>query len=100
MVDGETLAVLAYRWYGDEHLGIVIALANQLPFGTEPAIGQVLVVPGLNRRAAVRGDTLESMCREQYGDFDLATRVAVAAAANRIADPDHLFSQQVVHFPS
>ena len=51
-------------------------------------------MPGLNRRAAVRGDTLHSMCQEQYGDFDLDTRVAVAAAANRIADPDHLFSNR------
>ena len=100
VVADETLSVLAYRWYGDEHLGIVIALANHLDLGTEPVIGQVLIVPGLNRRAAVRGDTLRSMCQEQYGGFDLDTRVAVAAAANRIDDPDHLFSNQVVYFPS
>lgn len=100
VVENEPLAELAWRWYGDDHLAVVIALANHLEYGTEPEIGRVLVVPGLNRRAAVRGDTLRSMCEEQYGDFDLDTRVAVAAAANRIADPDHLFSNQVVYFPS
>ncbi|HEY5842553.1 MAG TPA: LysM peptidoglycan-binding domain-containing protein [Mycobacterium sp.] len=100
VVENEPLAELAFRWYGDEHLGIVIALANHLDLGTEPEIGHVLIVPGLNRRAEVRGDTLRTMCREQYGSFDLDTRVAVAAAANHITDPDRLFSRQVVYFPS
>ncbi len=100
VVEGELLAVLAGRWYGDEHLALVIALANRLPAGTEPAPGQVLVQPGLNRRRAVSGDTLRTMCRDEYGPADLDTRIGVVAAANYLSNVDKLFSRQVIHFPS
>lgn len=50
VVAGESLEALAARWYGDDHLAIVIGLANNLPANTEPDPGQVLIVPGLNRR--------------------------------------------------
>lgn len=100
VVDGENLAGLAARWYGDDHLALVIGLANHLPSTTEPTSGQVLIVPRLNRRHRIAGDTLASLCREEYGDTDLATRVAVAAAANHINEPGSLFSNQVVYFPS
>lgn len=100
VVDGEILAGLADRWYGDDHLATVIALANNLPPNTEPAVGQVLIVPGLNRRRQVAGDTLASLCRFEYGDFDVDTRAAVTAAANHLSDPATLFSTQVLHFPS
>ncbi|MBF6175784.1 LysM peptidoglycan-binding domain-containing protein [Nocardia blacklockiae] len=100
VVAGETLGVLAARWYGDEHLALILELANHLPTGTEPAPGKVLVQPGLNRRRAVAGDTLRTLCRDEYGPADTDTRVAVAAAANYLANPDTLFSRQVIHFPS
>lgn len=100
VVQGEVLAGLGARWYGDDHLATVIALANNLPPNTEPTLGQVLIVPGLNRRHHIAGDTLASLCREEYGDADLDTRVAVAAAANHITEPASLFSNQVVYFPS
>lgn len=100
VVAGEILAGLAARWYGDDGLAPVIALANNLPPNTEPMTGQVLIVPGLNSRHHIAGDTLESLCRFEYGDFDLDTRVAVAAAANHIHTPATLFSNQVVYFPS
>jgi nucleoid-associated protein YgaU len=96
----ETLAGLAARWYGDDHLAIVIENANHLPPNTEPNPGDVLIVPGLNRRRNVAGDTLESLCRAEYGDADLDTRMSVAAAANHISQPHKLFSNQVVYFPS
>ncbi|BDT92555.1 peptidoglycan-binding protein LysM [Nocardia sputorum] len=99
VVEGETLAILAERWYGDEHLALVIELANHLS-GAEPAPGHVLVVPGLNRRRSVAGDTLRTMCRHVYGTSDLDTRVGVAAAANHIGDPDTIFAGQVIYFPS
>ncbi|WP_226434859.1 LysM peptidoglycan-binding domain-containing protein [Rhodococcus yananensis] len=99
VVAGETLAGLAARWYGDDHLALLIELANHLPDGTVTP-GQVLIVPGLNRRHRVSGDTLESLCRFEYGDADVATRMAVVAAANRIAEPDALFSGQTLVFPS
>lgn len=100
VVADETLVGLAARWYGDDHLSAVIELANNLPPNTDPTPGQVLIVPGLNRRAYVAGDTLVSLCREQYGDADLDTRVSVVAAANHINAPGSPFSNQVVYFPS
>ncbi|MFV8052075.1 LysM peptidoglycan-binding domain-containing protein [Mycobacterium sp. 48b] len=100
IVEGESFAVLAARWYGDDHLAIVIANANNLDPATDPSPGQVLIVPGLNRRRHVAGDTLESLCIEEYGDQDVTTRAAVAGAANYIDRPHSLFSNQVVYFPS
>lgn len=100
VVENESFEGLAFDWYGDDHLASIIRLANGLPSDAAAVPGQVLIVPGLNRRSQVAGDTLESLCRYQYGDADLDTRMAVAAAANRIRDPAKLFSNQVVHFPS
>lgn len=100
VVDGETFAGLAGRWYGDDHLTVVVANANNLDASADPAPGQVLVVPGLNRRRHIAGDTLESLCVEEYGDHDVSTRAAVAAAANYISRPHTLFSNQTVYFPS
>ncbi|MGA5540360.1 LysM peptidoglycan-binding domain-containing protein [Mycobacterium sp. NPDC051198] len=97
---GETFAGLAGRWYGDDHLAAVVANANNLDASIDPTPGQVLIVPGLNRRRHIAGDTLESLCVEEYGDHDVKTRAAVAAAANYISRPDTLFSGQVVNFPS
>ncbi|WP_228649734.1 hypothetical protein, partial [Microtetraspora sp. AC03309] len=48
----------------------------------------------------VAGDTLESLCVEEYGDHDVKTRAAVATAANHISRPLALFCNQVVYFPS
>jgi nucleoid-associated protein YgaU len=100
VVADETLEGLAARWYGDDHLAEIIALANNLPPNSTLNDGQVLIQPGLNRRVHAAGDTLQSLCREQYGDADVDIRVAVTAAANHIADPGSLFSNQVVYFPS
>jgi hypothetical protein len=60
----------------------------------------MLIVPGLNRRRHIAGDTFEFPCRDEYGDFDVDTRVAVVAAANHISRPDALFANRVVYFPS
>ena len=100
VVAGETLIMLADRWYGDIHLAGLIEDANNVPPGSDLTPGHVLIVPGLNRRDNVAGDTVESLCRDQYGDADLDTRVSVAAAANQISRPNSLFSNQVVYFPS
>ncbi|HEV7423218.1 MAG TPA: LysM peptidoglycan-binding domain-containing protein [Mycobacterium sp.] len=100
VVADEILIGLAARWYGDEHLAGLIELANNLPSGSTLTPGQVLIVPGLNRRGQVAGDTLESLCRDEYGDTDVDTRVSVLAAANHISEPDSVFSNQVVYFPS
>lgn len=100
VVADETLVGLAARWYGDDHLAAIIELANHLPAGTEVTPGQVLIQPGLNRLRHVAGDTLASLCREEYGDADLETRIAVVAAANHISEPDSVFCNQAVYFPS
>ncbi|MGE5697813.1 MAG: LysM peptidoglycan-binding domain-containing protein [Candidatus Sericytochromatia bacterium] len=100
VVAGESFEGLAGRWYGDDHLGEVIRLANHLPPNTDPPEDSVLIVPGLNRRRAIAGDTLESLCRDEYGDADVDTRAAVVAAANHVSQPESLFSNQVLYFPS
>ena len=100
VVDGESFAGLAGRWYGDDHLAIVIAHANEMDPDTEPAPGTVLIVPGLNFRLNIAGHTLESACRWVYGDSDLIpTWMRVVEAANLISRPHKLFSSQTVHFP-
>lgn len=100
VVDGESFAALAARWYGDDELAVVIAFANDMDPATEPAPGTVLIQPGLNFRMAIAGHTLESACRFVYGDSDLIpTWMAVVAAANHLAKPHKIFSTQVVHFP-
>ena len=92
--------MLAARWYGDDHLAIVIAFANEMDPGTEPAPGTVLIQPGLNFRLHIAGHTLESACRFVYGDSDLIpTWMGVVEGANFISRPHKLFSTQTVHFP-
>ena len=103
VVEGETLNVLAQRWYGDEQLWTIIAIANQLPDG-DPAPGTVLIQPRLNRKhTVVAGDTLWDLVENNYGDGGddrTVTLVAMVAAANFIDDPDHVTVGQVVYFPS
>ncbi len=100
VVDGESLAGLAGSWYGDDHLAIVIAFANDMDPATEPTPGTVLIRPGLNFRLHIAGHTLESACRFVYGDSDLIpTWMGVVKAANHIGKPYKLFSGQAVHFP-
>jgi len=100
VVAGETLEGLAARWYGDDHLAVIIELANNLPTGSTVNPGQVLIQPGLNRLRHLAGDTLASLCRDEYGDADLPTRIAVVAAANHLSDPDAAFCNQAFYFPS
>ncbi|MBA0045248.1 LysM domain-containing protein [Mycobacterium sp. NPDC050853] len=103
VMSGETLQVLADRWYGDWSLWIVIAIANQLA-GDDPEPGSVLIQPRLNRRhTVVAGDTLWKLASQNYGDYgDDRTQMAVAmtAAANLIDDLDHITVGQVIYFPS
>ena len=98
--DDDSFAGLAGRWYGDDHLAIVIAHANHMDDGTAPTPGTVLIRPGLNYRLHVAGHTLESACRFVYGDSELIpTWMKVVAAANFISRPQKLFSGQTLHFP-
>jgi nucleoid-associated protein YgaU len=100
VVDGDTFAGLAGDWYGDDHLGIVIAHANQMDESTTPTPDTVLIRPGLNYRLSVAGHTLESACRFVYGDTELIpTWMAVVKAANFIGRPHKLFSNQTLYFP-
>ncbi|PXW35943.1 UNVERIFIED_CONTAM: LysM domain-containing protein [Williamsia faeni] len=99
VVTGDNLHELAFRWYGDDHLRLMLAHANNLPHNATLALGQVLIRPGLNRFARTAGDTLRSLCEAEYGSANLDTWIGVVAAANFISAPDSLFANQVVYFP-
>jgi nucleoid-associated protein YgaU len=102
-VAGETLKVLAQRWYGEEGLWTIISIANHLPDG-DPTPGTVLIQPRLNRlHTVVAGDTLWKLTEDNYGDggTDRAqTLVKMVAAANFIDDPELITVGQVIYFPS
>jgi nucleoid-associated protein YgaU len=100
VVANESLQSLAYRWYGDEHLAEIVEIVNNLTPGSTVTPGQVLIQPGLNRLRHIAGDTLTSLCEDEYGPADLPTRVAVVAAANHISDPESVFCNQAVYIPS
>jgi nucleoid-associated protein YgaU len=103
VVDGETLVVLAERWYGEPGLWPVIAVANNM-INTDPQPGQVLIRPLLNRRHnVVAGDTLWELANHHYGDGGVdrtLTLVKMVAAANLHDNPDHITVGQVIFFPS
>lgn len=103
VVDGETWAVLAERWYGEPGLWPVISVANDMD-GSDPQPGQVLVRPLLNRRhRVVAGDTLWDLANQNYGDGGVdrtLTLVKMVAAANLLPDPDEIAVGQLIFFPS
>jgi nucleoid-associated protein YgaU len=103
VVSGETLEVLAERWYGEARLWTIISIANQLPSG-DPAPGTVLIQPRLNRKHTVTaGDTLWRLVEDNYGDGGAdrtLTLVNMVAAANFIDDPDQITVGEVIYFPS
>ena len=103
VVAGETLPVLAERWYGAARLWPIIAIANHLN-GSDAAPGTVLIQPRLNRRrTVVAGDTLWQLANDEYGDYGddrTLTAVKLIAAANLIDAPDRIDTGQVIYFPS
>ena len=65
--DGDTLAVLGDRFFGDRSQGAVIALVNELP-RPEIRAGQTLQVPSVSRYRCGRGETLELLAGRFLGD--------------------------------
>jgi nucleoid-associated protein YgaU len=104
VVAGETLEILAERWYGESRLWTIISIVNHLPSGDPAAPGTVVMQPRLNRKhTVVAGDTLWKLAEDNYGDGGAdrtLTLVKMVAAANFIEDPDHIAVGQVVYFPS
>lgn len=103
VVPGETWEVLSERWYGEFNLWPIIEIANHM-LNQDLQPGQVLIQPRLNRRHnVVTGDTLWKLAVDNYGDYGddrNHTMVALVAAANHVANPDHIEAGQVIFFPS
>jgi hypothetical protein len=66
VVAGETLEVLAERWYGESGLWPIISIANHLADG-DPAPGTVLIQPRLNRIGFVRSSGRHFRCNHCIG---------------------------------
>lgn len=103
VVDGETLPVLAQRWYGRATIWPIISIANHLDDG-DPDPGTVLIVPRLNyRHQIVAGDTLWQLTEYIYGGGGAArtrTLVDMVAGANLLDDPNRIAVGDAIYFPS
>ncbi|MGW4368943.1 alpha/beta hydrolase-fold protein [Nocardia takedensis] len=87
VVTGETLPMLALRFYGEAELRTLIAAASGIAATAQLEAGRRLIVPDYARYDVVAGDTLSQIALHFYDDADLAP---VIAAANDLTDPDHL----------
>lgn len=103
VVAGETLPLLAQRWYGRATIWPIISIANHLDDG-DPDTGTVLIVPRLNlRHEVVAGDTLWELTEYVYGTGGEArtrTLVDMVAGANLITNPHHIPVGAAIDFPS
>lgn len=103
VVAGETLPMLAQRWYGRATIWPIISIANHLDDG-DPDTGTVLIVPRLNLyHGVVAGDTLWNLTEYVYGSGGQArtrTLVDMVAGANLIDDPDRITVGRAILFPS
>lgn len=84
---GETLSVVASRFYGQPDLARLIASANGIGEGAGLSPGQRLIVPELKRYTVAPGDTLSALASRFYGD---ASFYPPMAAVNKIPDPGHI----------
>ena len=97
VVSGDTLFVIATKFYHDGSLYPVIAIANELPDPDVIKVGQLLLIPSLSRKyTVVAGDTLFELAQHFYGDGSLYTLIA---AANHLPDPDVIKVGQVLRIP-
>ncbi|MEV0707728.1 alpha/beta hydrolase-fold protein [Nocardia aurea] len=87
VVAGETLPMLALRFYGDPELHTLIATASGIADSDRVDAGRQLIVPDYSRYEVVPGDTLSQIALRFYGDPALSPLIATA---NSIPDPDHL----------
>jgi nucleoid-associated protein YgaU len=100
---GETLPLLAVRWFGQERLWPIIAIVNRLSRAT-PVPGTVITRPRLNWRCTVSpADTLAQLAVRRYGNGGAQRNdqmVRLVAGANIIAADTTLAAGQVLFFPS
>jgi len=70
---GDTLWVLAERFYGDGRLNTVIAVANDLADPDYIVVGQELEIPYVTYRYQVRvGDTKKKLALRFYNDITMS----------------------------
>jgi len=100
---GESLALLAARWFGQERLWPIIAIANRLSRATPPP-DTVITRPRLNWRCTVsHGDTVAQLTIRRYGDGPpqrMRRLTRMVAGANLIDAETPPAVGQVLYFPS
>ncbi|MGF0319178.1 alpha/beta hydrolase-fold protein [Nocardia fluminea] len=87
VVTGETLPMLALRFYGDAELHSLIATASGITDPDHMDAGRQLIIPDYTRYEVLAGDTLSQIALRFYGDAAISPLIATA---NAITDPDHM----------
>jgi S-formylglutathione hydrolase FrmB/LysM repeat protein len=93
---GETLPMLALRYYGDAALDRLSATASGIADPAVVDVGQRLAFPDYARYTVVTGDTLSALAARFYGDAQLHRLIATASG---IADPDVIHPGQQLIIP-
>lgn len=87
--EGDTLASIAERYYGDPTRESVLREANRMRSDTSPLVpGSWLLIPTVAYYQVHSGDTWKSMAQTLYGSEDRATILIEANDASRRKEPD------------
>lgn len=88
--EGDTLASIAERYYGDPTRESVLREANRMRSGDEASLlpGSWIFIPTVAFYQVQQDDTWKSIAAQLYGNEDRASTLVDANDANRRAEPD------------